>query len=259
MFFAVPGQTMPNGTTTHAEHSFLQGRCNNPHTHPDLGFADCISITFECQKRVDKHDTVTQESSGDSALCPMRFTAGLAPCIWSYKWMNLSTWISTYICNSIIKYVKSMQVINALCNVVGAIRKTHLGVSKNKKGTHSIRSGADIAMYLGECRVYAIMLIGCWSSNVFLCYICKEVMEYSHNVSKKMLCFKPTSTFPTTTTEECRRTPEFTTTLTTPRQEETLVGTCHGMPGSLLSHNSIRISGLTPVSKPTTSPSITQE
>ena len=36
-----------------------------PHTHPDLKFADCVSITFEHQKREDKHDTITQESSGD--------------------------------------------------------------------------------------------------------------------------------------------------------------------------------------------------
>ncbi len=26
------------------------------HTHPDLKFADCVFITFKCQKREDKHD-----------------------------------------------------------------------------------------------------------------------------------------------------------------------------------------------------------
>ncbi len=42
-------------------------------------------------------------------------------------------------------------------------------------------------MYLGECPVYTIMLIGRWSSNAFLRYIRKQVIEFSHNVSKKML------------------------------------------------------------------------
>ncbi len=34
------------------------------------------------------------------------------------------------------------------------------------------------------------MLIGRWSSNSFLWYIRKQVMEFSHNVSKKMLRFR---------------------------------------------------------------------
>jgi hypothetical protein len=33
------------------------------------------------------------------------------------------------------------------------------------------------------------MLIGCWSSNAFLWYIQKQVMEFSQYVSKKMLRF----------------------------------------------------------------------
>ena len=35
-----------------------------PHTHLDLEFVDCVSITFEHQKQEDKHDTITYESSG---------------------------------------------------------------------------------------------------------------------------------------------------------------------------------------------------
>ena len=32
-----------------------------------------------------------------------------------------------------------------------------------------------------------IMLIGRWTSDAFLRYICKQVMEFSQNVAKKML------------------------------------------------------------------------
>ena len=45
-------------------------------------------------------------------------------------------------------------------------------------------------MYLGECPVYTIMLIGRCSRDAFLRYIRKQVMEFSHNVSKKMLRFR---------------------------------------------------------------------
>jgi hypothetical protein len=44
-----------------------------------------------------------------------------------------------------------------------------------------------IVMYLGECPVFMIMLIGHWSSNAFLRYIRKQVMEFSQNVAKMML------------------------------------------------------------------------
>jgi hypothetical protein len=74
--------------------------------------------------------------------------------------------------------------------VVKVIGETQLGIAKHKIGTHSIKSGAAMAMYLGEYPVYMIMLIGHWSSDAFLWYIRKQVMEFSHNASKKMLRFK---------------------------------------------------------------------
>jgi hypothetical protein len=37
--------------------------------------------------------------------------------------------------------------------------EARLGIAKHELGTHSIRLGATMAMYLGECPVYSIMLI----------------------------------------------------------------------------------------------------
>ena len=65
------------------------------HSHPELEFANCVSLTFECQKREEKNDTVTQEASGDSVLCPVRFEAGLARQICSYPDTTSNTKIST--------------------------------------------------------------------------------------------------------------------------------------------------------------------
>jgi hypothetical protein len=92
--------------------------------------------------------------------------------------------------NGFVDHVTSQQVINALCNAVGAIGEARLGIAKHELGTHSIRLGAAMAMYLGECPVYTIMLIGQWSSNAFLWYIRKQVIEFSLNVSKRMLTFQ---------------------------------------------------------------------
>jgi hypothetical protein len=44
-----------------------------------------------------------------------------------------------------------------------------------------------MAMFLGGCPVFLIMMIGCWSSDTFLRYIWKQVEEFNHNVSQKLL------------------------------------------------------------------------
>jgi hypothetical protein len=67
-----------------------------------------------------------------------------------------------------------------------AIGKDVLHIKKEEIGTHSIRLGATMAMFLGNCSVSLIMMIGCWSSDVFLRYIQKQVEQLSHNVSKRI-------------------------------------------------------------------------
>ena len=47
-----------------------------------------------------------------------------------------------------------------------------------------------MAIYLGECPVYTIMMIGRWSSDAFLRYIRKQVEQFSHNVSRRMIRFQ---------------------------------------------------------------------
>jgi hypothetical protein len=103
-----------------------------PHSHPDLEFADCISLKFECQKRQDMHDTVTQEVTGDSALCLVSFAADLIRHIMSYPGTSSNTNLSAYMSNSSVKHVTSWQVINALRYAVCAFGKACLGISKEE-------------------------------------------------------------------------------------------------------------------------------
>jgi len=44
-----------------------------------------------------------------------------------------------------------------------------------------------MAMFLGGCPVFLIMMIGRWSCDAFLRYIHKQVEEFNHGVSQKML------------------------------------------------------------------------
>ncbi len=70
---------------------------------------------------------------------------------------------------------------------VVTIGETKLGILRSEIGTHSIRSGAAIAMYLSGVPVFSIMLIGRWSSTAFIKYIRKNVQEFLQGISSKMI------------------------------------------------------------------------
>ena len=84
-------------------------------------------------------------------------------------------------------HITSKQITNALQDTVLAIEEDSFRIATHKIGTYSIRSGAAMAMFLGGCPVFLIMMIGCWSSDTFLRYIWKQVEEFNHNVSQKLL------------------------------------------------------------------------
>ncbi len=135
-------------------------------------------------------DTVTQMASGDIKLCLVCAAAAIARRIRNCPGTTVDTPISAIMINNRITHVMSQDVINALQDAVVAIGEHQLGINKEDIGMHSIRSGATMAMYLGECAIHTIMLIGRWLSNAFLRYIRKQVMEFSQNVAKKMLMYQ---------------------------------------------------------------------
>lgn len=160
------------------------------HGDPLLEYADCVSITFEFQKKDERNDTVTQICSYDELLCPVRQWASLVRRIRGYPGATADTSVSAVWRNDRIEYVASKELVNALRAAAVAVGEEKLGFAKEDIGTHSIRSGAAMSMFLGECPVYVIMMIGRWSSDAFLRYIRKQVEQFSHNVSRRMLRFE---------------------------------------------------------------------
>jgi len=156
------------------------------HDDPHLEFLDCIALTFEMQKKDEKNDTVTHKASGDMNMCPVRMAASIVRRIRSYKGADDNTPISAFWRFNRIDHVTSAQVIAAMKDAVIAIGEDVLHIKKSEIGTHSIRSGAAMAMFLSDCSVCQIMMIGRWSSDAFLRYIRKQVEQFSHNVSKRM-------------------------------------------------------------------------
>jgi len=165
---------------------FNYGRLD-PHDDPNLEYSNCINITFEMQKKDEKNDTTTQMALGDITLCQVRAAAAIVRRIRSYPGANNDTPISAIWKYDRIKHIMSKQITNALQDAVSAFGEDALHIAKNEVGTHSIRSGAAMAMFLGGCPVFLIMMIGRWSSDAFLRYIRKQVDEFNHDFSRKML------------------------------------------------------------------------
>jgi hypothetical protein len=119
-----------------AQHTFFWDWKSLPHSHPNLEFTNCISLTFDQQKWEEKNDTIIQQASGSSILCPVQLAARLERCIWAFPGTTEHISISTYMSNRDTLQVTSEQVIKALCDAIGAIGEVALGISKVKIGTH---------------------------------------------------------------------------------------------------------------------------
>jgi len=156
------------------------------HTDPHLEHADSISLTFTNQKNGVKDDQVTHQRTGDTLFCPVRTFAKIVKRIRGYAGSSDNTPISAVWRHGKIDHVTAKEMTLALRNTVEAYGKTKLGINRGDIRTHSLRSGSAMAMYLGECPVYVIMMIGRWSSDAFL----KQVEQFSHGVSSKMLHFQ---------------------------------------------------------------------
>lgn len=160
-----------------------------PHDSPQLEYARSVSVTFEWQKKEERVDVVTQMATGHSLLCPVRILASIVRRIRSYPGATDDTKISAIWRNDRIEHITSKEMVDSLRAAVVGYGEDKLGFTAEDIGTHSIRSGSAMAMYKGEVPVYVIMMIGRWSSDAFLRYIRKQVEQFSHNVSKRMIRF----------------------------------------------------------------------
>eukprot|EP00984_Skeletonema_dohrnii_P016767 scaffold7500_cov75-Skeletonema_dohrnii-CCMP3373.AAC.3 len=169
---------------------FLSDGIEISHDHPELHSATLVSVTFVWQKSDEKDETVNQYATLDPLLCPVRQWAAVVRRIRSYPGSNDDTRVSAIWRFVRMEHITSKEMISALEDAVAAIGYDKLGIQKGDIGTHSIRSGAAMAMFLGECPVYVIMMIGRWSSDAFLRYIRRQVEQFSQNVSSRMLRFQ---------------------------------------------------------------------
>ncbi len=158
-----------------------------PHSSPLLLVADNVAITFETQKNGRKFDTVTQWATHHETLCPVVQWASLVKRIRTYPGTHDNTNVSAVWHHGKIHHMTSKEITNALRDGVTVFGNAKLRIAPEEIGTHSLRSGAAMAMYLGGVPVFAIQIIGRWSSDTFMKYIRKQIEEFTFDVSARML------------------------------------------------------------------------
>ena len=168
---------------------FFKGRARLPHSSTLLPFADCVSVTFKSQKNDDNYDTVTHYRSGDGKLCPVKRWANVVYRIRRYPNSSDDTPVSLFWDPKTRKYshITSKEVLKAVRTAATVIGADKLGFKPEDIGTHSLRSGAAMAMYLRGTPPYTIMIQGRWKSDSWLKYIRKQVLEFSKGLSAAMV------------------------------------------------------------------------
>jgi hypothetical protein len=182
---------------------FYQGRQLLSHNDPLLHLAECVSITFELQKKESKNDIITQFRSVDPVLCPVKIWTKVIRRITSYHNTNTDTTVNAFLLsNNKLHFFTGTELLKKLRLAATSIGPDTLGFSADQIGLHSARSGAAMAMYLAGVPVFTIMLLGRWSSDAFLRYIRKQVKEFSKGITNKMIQNETFFTIPTITHED---------------------------------------------------------
>jgi hypothetical protein len=163
-----------------------------PHSTPDLSLrAHFVSITFESQKTAQKNQTRTQRRTNNPILCPVLVWARIVTRILSSPHTSSQSPVNFYHDPSqpIPKRSRSITSTSLklfLRTTARILGQAKTGYPPDYVGTHSIRSGAAMALFLANEPVVNIQLLGRWSSDAFMDYIRPQEMEWTTGMSLSM-------------------------------------------------------------------------
>jgi hypothetical protein len=157
--------------------------------------ADAVSVTFRRQKNRDNGGVVTQhrtDEPGDNEMCSARALAALVIRIRSYASVTIqgTTHVGINALESAdgsgLGRMSSKEVLKQLRDAATAVGEKKLGFPKDRIGTHSIRAGAAMAMFLAGVPRETIQLIGRWRSRTFMKYLRIQVTASTRGETTKM-------------------------------------------------------------------------
>ena len=151
---------------------------------PGTKGATAVRITFRWQKNLQKDEAITQHASGDKELCPV-IAWGYVCKLARAQGRGSGGYVNAF--EGSRGDVTYTDIMEAIRGIVGEMATHDGALHPEDFGTHSVRSGAALAMYLSGTAVVDIMLEGRWSSDAFLEYIKRQVLERSAGISTDMV------------------------------------------------------------------------
>jgi hypothetical protein len=162
------------------------------HDNPRLlEIAEHATITFVNQKNGIKMDSRTQRRTKDLLLCPvLRHDTQVQRILCAAPdATGPSTKIKTIAIKGKAGHITSayiLELLRATCSSFGG--EAIFGFSPEEIGNKSTRSGAAMALFINNVVPAAkITILGRWSSDAFLAHIGLQVLEWTNNMSRKMI------------------------------------------------------------------------
>ncbi|KAI2507882.1 hypothetical protein MHU86_6540 [Fragilaria crotonensis] len=156
------------------------------------GVAQQQAIPLEViRKNGDKGAKVTQHRNnnpGQADICPVRTLAELIHRIRGYERLGrtnpkINAFVSTT--SNELEHVSSKTILEQL-RAATILSGERLGLQADRIGTHSIRSGAAMAMHLAGVPSETIQMVGRWRSRTFMRYLRIQVPDTTIGVATRM-------------------------------------------------------------------------
>ena len=110
--------------------------------------------------------------SGDSTICPVQAWAAIVHRILGYPGTNADTTVNTIFLDRKLKTINSSTVRKKLCSAAKKVGEDCLDFHPEDIRTHSIRSGAAMAMYLDGVPTFTIIKTRPSIKNIAIAQLC---------------------------------------------------------------------------------------
>ena len=164
---------------------------NSSSDRQTLHHAELVIITFEFQKNKSRNKSVHMYRTNDKVLNPViAWASTIQRLFQTIPTVSGETKVCEFLSDDKIIDIDSALARTKLRAVVDLLGESALGIGKDDIGTHSIRSGGAMAMFLSGVNEIIIQRVGRWLSQAFLEYIRDQVDSFTVGVSQKMLKFE---------------------------------------------------------------------
>ena len=146
----------------------------------------CTAATLSIlnQKNGKRNQSIHQEAL-HTDICPVKALIQHVKHIWRYT-RDTNTKLGTYYAAQTVRQLTTSDMSRAIKNAVTNLGLHKQGLTRDLVGSHSLRAGGAMAMYLNGIPHDTIRKIGRWASDTFLMYIHEQVAALSANVSTQM-------------------------------------------------------------------------